>query len=422
MTKEIIILEDQETAQDLNRYIIEENPNYDINYQNDSIIYTDDDYNVTIPQKYFDIFNFKKSNQDDYSDQLIFGKNSLQEIISIEVKNDKVFLFLNDGTIKTHPMIYWMLSNKKLDSKFERLEGNQHYKFIRRFKSKNTFIKYNGIYNKMRKDVFRIFNDKESAMIYYGYTMFKGLKVKDVSVLSFDIEASGLTKDKESKVFLITNTFRKSDGSIVKKHFRLDHYNSDIEMIDDWCKWVVKQDPTVINGHNIYGYDLPYLQYCYAERDGYKRTLPLGKYEEPMAIKKNESKFRVDGNQTWSYKKIHIYGRHIIDGMFLAVKYDIGRNYPSWGLKQIAEYEGIVKKDRQFYDASQIGKNWHNKNEREKIVAYGVDDSDDSLALYDIHIPSIFYMTQSVPKPFQLMGLSASGAQLNAIMVRAYMR
>ena len=187
-------------------------------------------------------------------------------------------------------------------------------------------------------------------------------------------------------------------------------------MIEEWCKWVVEMDPAVINGHNFFGYDLPYLQYCYG------RPLPIGKYAEPIEIETRDSQFRVDGNQKWTYNKIHIYGRHILDGMFLAVKYDIGRNYPSWGLKQIAEYEGVIREGRQFYDASKIGENWSDPVEREKIVAYGIDDSDDSLALYDIHIPSIFYMCQSVPKPFQLMGLSASGAQLNAIMVRAYMQ
>ena len=37
-------------------------------------------------------------------------------------------------------------------------------------------------------------------------------------------------------------------------------------------------------------------------------------------------------------------------------------------------------------------------------------------------IPSIFYMSQSVPKPFQTMCLSASGSQLNMIMLRSYLQ
>lgn len=356
----------------------------------------------------------------EYENDLIFGKDRTERVVSLEVRDDQIHLFYVNGYIETRPMTYWILASSKLDKNFTKLNGNQHYKYIRKFKDKAAYQKFSNIYKK--RDIYKVSNDKESAMIYHGITLFKNLQVKDISVLSWDIESEGLTRYDSSKVYLITNTFRDSSGSITKKLFRVDDYNDDdVAMIEDWCKWVVEVDPTVLTGHNIYGYDFPYMQYCYGERNGSKRTLPLGKFAEPIKFKSYPSKFRVDGNTTWEYNRIDIYGRHIIDGMFLAVKYDIGRNYPSWGLKAIAEYEGIVKEDRQFYDASKISQNWSNPVEREKIVKYGIDDSDDSLGLYDIMVPSIFYMNQSVPKPFQIMGTSASGSQLNSIMVRSYL-
>jgi DNA polymerase elongation subunit (family B) len=403
-------VDDSETAKEFKEYLTEESPEYKLNYTENGVEYDDSQYSVLISPKFQTIIPKKAK----YDNPLIFGKNSLEQIISLEVKDDKVWLFLNNGEVLEKPMIYWILSEKKLDAQFDRLEGNQHYKYIRRFVSYKAFKKCTLKYKK--KDTFQIWNEKESAMIYYGYTMFKGLKVSDVSVLSCDIEAAGLERNDESEVYLITNTFRDSKGVITKKHFRVDNYSSDVEMIGEWCKWVVSIDPTILTGHNFFGYDLPYLNHCYGE------PLPIGKYGETIEINKKPSHYRVDGTQTWDYHKIHIYGRHIIDGMFLAVKYDIGRKYLSWGLKQIAEQEGFVNPDRQFYDASKIRENWGDPIEREKIVAYGIDDSDDSLSIYDLMIPSIFYMSQSIPKPFQLIGLSASGAQLNSIMVRAYMQ
>lgn len=358
-----------------------------------------------------------------YEDDLIFGKDKREEIVSLEVENDEIVLYYNDGRVEKMPMTYWILAPIKLDRHYKKLKGNLHYKYIRTFDKFSGFVKFANKYKKAGIDVFRIWNTKEQAMIYHGITMFKGLKVNDVSVLSFDIEAEGIIQDDNSKVFVITNTFRDSSGELHKKHFRVDEYeDNDGDMIQDWCDWVVEQDPTVITGHNIFGYDLKMLQFCYAERDGYKRKLPLGKYGHEISIDNYVSSFRVDGNNAWDYQKIQVVGRHIIDGMFLSVKYDIGRNFPSWGLKSIAEYLGLVKEDRQFYDASKIGQNWSDPVEREKIVAYGVDDSDDSLSIYDIMIPSIFYFTQSIPKPYQLMCLSATGAQLNALMNRAYLQ
>jgi DNA polymerase elongation subunit (family B) len=279
---EVIHIQDKETAQDLLRYIQEDKPQYTITSTTEGIEYQDDDYQVTIPQEFAHLFQ-----QDEYNDPLIYGKNTTQKITALEVVDDTVQLYFNDGSVDTKPMVYWILANKKLDKHFERLEGNQHYKWIRRFRRRSVFAKFSKIY--WKKDIFKISNDKESAMIYYGYTMFKGLKVSDVSVLSFDIETNGLTMDADSEVFLITNTFRGTDGNITKKHFRVDHYTDQVEMIEDWCKWVVDVDPTVLNGHNIFGFDLPFLKQCYGG------DLPIGRRGTPASTDKNESYFR------WKY-------------------------------------------------------------------------------------------------------------------------
>lgn len=350
------------------------------------------------------------------NDIVIHGKDSTKNISSLVIEDDKIFIHKLDGTVEERPMVYWILAPYSLDKHYKKLNGSQHYCYIKTFENKKSWQSHKQRYRKANVDFYCVNSDQEQAMIYHGITLFKNTKFSDIPVLSFDIESAGLAQDESSKVFLITNTFYDGKGSTIKKHFRVDHYGSDVEMIDDWCNWVVSVDPVVITGHNIYGYDIPYIQYCYG------KALPLGKYGDSIRFENYESVFRVDGNTEWNYKKIRIKGRHVIDGMFIAVKHDIGRNYPSWGLKQIAEYEGFVAPDRQFYDASLIGKNWSDPIEREKIVQYGIDDSDDSLAIYNLMAPSIFYTTQYVPKDYQTMGVSATGSQLNGIMVRAYLQ
>ena len=106
----------------------------------------------------------------------------------------------------------------------------------------------------------------------------------------------------------------------------------------------------------------------------------------------------------------------------MGIYHDIGRNYPSWGLKAIAEYEGFVDDSRQFYDASQIGKNWDNLEERKKIINYCRDDGKDSIRIFELMAPSFFYLTQSISKPFQEIINGASGSWLNNIMIRAYLQ
>lgn len=346
---------------------------------------------------------------------LIFGKDNNKGIVACEIVDNYVVCLTNEEEQVHFPLVYWVLTNKPT-KRSVKLEGRQHYQHLNLLKNKeerNEFIKQA---RKKRIDCYTIYNEIEANMIYYGFTYYKDIKISDVSVVSFDIEANSLVKNKNSKTFVITNTFRDRQGNVSKKQFRVDNYTNQGEMIDSWCNWVREVDPDILTGHNLNGYDLPYLDHCSDE------GLSLGRDDSLLTFRDRASKYRVDGSQTWDYHKVHCYGRNVIDGMFLAVKYDIGKNYTSWGLKAIADYEGWVTEDRQFYDASQIGKNWDDPVEREKIVKYCEDDSDDSLRVFDLMAPSFFYMCQSIPKPFQLVSESASGSWLNSILVRAYLQ
>jgi DNA polymerase elongation subunit (family B) len=190
-------------------------------------------------------------------------------------------------------------------------------------------------------------------------------------------------------------------------------------MIDAWCDWVRLMDPSIIAGHNIFSYDLIYLAHCAADND---TSLFLGRDNSDITFDKYESKFRKDGSQFYHYHKVHCYGRELIDTMFLSIKYDIGRKYESYGLKSIIDAEGLQVKDRVFYDAASIRHNYKIKEEWEKIKQYALHDADDALALFDLMAPSFFYLSQSVPKPFQMIIESASGSQINSMMIRSYLQ
>lgn len=357
----------------------------------------------------------------DYSSKLIYGKNPLERIVSIEVSDNvaTVFRELEDGSldIQKHPNRFWILASKPFGPGWIKLEGNQHFKYGKQYKDFSSWqsdkkaLPY--------QETYTINNQIEAFQVKDGFTYFKGCRHDEISILSFDIETTGLEHNNDSKVILITNTFRRL-GKIQRKLFSCDDYSNCAEMIDDWCKWVQEIDPSIICGHNIYGFDLGYIQFVY---NRYKEGgIKLGRLEKPIYFNKWESKFRVDGSRELHYNKCQIYGREIVDTMFLAYKYDLARKYESYGLKKIIAQEGLEKKDRQFYDASKIKDNYTNPEEMKKIKAYAEEDADDALTLYDMMCPPFFYMTQMIPKPYQLVIESATGSQLNSIMVRSYLQ
>jgi DNA polymerase I len=385
---------------------------------------------------------------------LIYGKNPMERIVSIEPNHGKaeVFRELADGSVvsETVPCTHYILYHQQHSPKMKPLVGNQFYKYIMEYTDATKFSDVLASSYKQKYPLHVIRDPKESMMVKDGYTYFKGMKVEDVSVLSFDIETTGLTHDKNSRVLLISNTFRRN-GQIVRKLFSLDEYTGMHQMIRAWCAWVRQMDPSVIVGHNLYGFDLPYLHFC-SGMLGFE-GLNLGRDGSVVRFANRTSQFRKDSSQAYDYSNAYIYGREIVDTWFLSMKYDVSarREYESYGLKAVVEHEleGLRSKkknepkkfttddqmfldrlshggNRTLVDASKIKEYYANRANNpgawQKVKSYAIDDADDALTLYDLMVPSFFYYAQACPRSLQTIVNTASGSQFNSLMVRSYLQ
>jgi DNA polymerase, archaea type len=368
---------------------------------------------------------------------LIFGKDQTENVVSLEVGEDGLHVFTEkDGVVteEVRPNTFWTVLPHKTDIRCKPLKGNLHYNYMKTYKNYLAWMA-----GRKELGAWSVWEQKEAAMIYQGVTYFKGMELEDLSVLSFDIESAGLLTFKHKEVYVISCTLWKN-RTLTRKQFSQDVLGGEKQLIEAFCEWVREVDPSVMTGWNIYGYDFPYLQKC---ANKYKIDLNIGRDGSPAKFDNRESSFRYDGSNEWAYHDVKVYGREIVDGMFLAVKYDVGRNFPSWKLKAIMEhlhedcnvkvkkgkklneveqriYEGM--KDRQFYDAGTIKDNWHDPVEREKIKRYCNGDGDDALNFFHLAVPAYFYLNQSVPKPFTNMINKASGSQINSMLVRSYLQ
>lgn len=351
--------------------------------------------------------------------ELIFGKETMSNIVGMEIEDNEMVVYTEKAGKVDHtflPHKFWTLSCNPNTTDHKRLVGDNFYKYIKYEDTRKAWA-LSRKQGYKRQD-YSTHDVREAAMIHDGLTYFKGMKIGDVSVLAFDLETTGIAKNDGSKVLLIANTFRRGDTT-VKRLFCYDDYDSPKAMFDAWCAWVCEMNPSIMLGHNIMGYDLPYLKFC-ADRAG--ATLALGRDGSALEIEEYVSKFRKDGSQKYDFQNVRVFGRELIDTFFLSMKYDIGRKYMSYGLKAIIEHEGLQKKNRQFYDAATIKDNYKKPEEWRKIKAYAEDDGDDALALFDLMAPAEFYLTQSVPRSFQQIVNTATGSQLNSFMLRAYLQ
>lgn len=350
------------------------------------------------------------------NDDIIYGKNKDTNIVNISIKDNTVYLFkeFKDGVYaETLPYKHWVLAPKQYNSSFVKLEGNQHFNWYKEYDTTESFYEAKKSFYKL--GCYTMYNFAENFMTRHGYTYFKGMKTSDVSLLSFDIETTGLDPHAaDAEVLLVTNTYRKGEYT-ESKTFCVNDYKNDKEMLKDWASWVVDMDPSILLGHNIVIFDIPYiLARC--------PNLPIGRLGINLEVESFNREFRKDGSQTYSYNRINCFGREIVDTFFVSIKYDIKREFENYKLKSlIAELE-LEEDNRQHYDGGDIKNNWNNPIERKKIIAYAEADSRDPIKLFDKMISAFFYLTVHIPKPFQVMTESATGSQINSLMVRAYLQ
>lgn len=345
-------------------------------------------------------------------DKLIFGKNQEEEIVNISYKDSKIYIYYTNGTSKVIDYLPYCLSVGPTRTG-RKLLGNQFYKFITDLKDD----KYNEIKDNWDRNLWFPRSIEEGFMILNGHTYFKGLKQTGISYLSFDIEND---KEKEVQldelVVLITNTFRNAQGEYTRKVFSIKEYGSSITMVKAWCEWVKKINPDVMAGHNVFAHDLRILNMV--------TPLTLGRDGSEIKFDTKYSKFRKDGNQQYEYFNARIHGREIIDTLWMSIKYDIGRKFPSYGLKVIERHLGIVDANRieWDFDENPVRKTLNNPELWARFTQYAETDSDSPLKMIDIMLPTLFYFNQSVPKTLQQMVNEATGSQLDSIMIRSYLQ
>lgn len=358
-------------------------------------------------------------------EKLIHGKSQQKKVVCIEPGDEgtaELFVQGENGAISSVfiPYRLWCLSNENLNGGFQKLDGNLHYKFGSQFETKKDF--YQSLKKWKNKDTYTIKNPQENLMTKDGICYYRDLELKDLSVLSFDIETTGLNPEApDARTILISNTFRRNNcDSTLKVLFSYDQFDNEAAMLEHWASWVKLVDPSVITNHNVFGFDLNYL-IKRAEITGAK--LRMGRDDSELTQANYTSKFRIDGSRDMEYFNVRCYGREIIDTYFLSIRHDVvAKKYENYKLKSIIKAEGLEKTDRVFYDASLIRHNYKDPVEFEKIKTYCMDDSDDALALFDLMAPPYFYLAQTCTRSFQHIVQSATGALINGILVRSYLQ
>jgi DNA polymerase I len=175
-------------------------------------------------------------------------------------------------------------------------------------------------------------------------------------------------------------------------------------------------DPDVIEGHNLFKFDLDYLR---LRSRRLKVPLSWGRFGQKATFR--SSKLKVA--ERWiDFPRCDLPGRAVIDTYLLALLNDISsRELNSYGLKEVAIHFGITEEEsaeRTYIEGSKIAETF--VNDRAKFCAYLEDDLRETQGLGDLLLPTYFEQSRAFPIPLQEATLRGTTVKIDLLFLEEY--
>jgi len=175
-------------------------------------------------------------------------------------------------------------------------------------------------------------------------------------------------------------------------------------------------DPDVIEGHNIFKFDLDYLrQRCRLHRV----PCAWGRYGQKASFRNSRLKVA----ERWiDFPRCDLPGRAVVDTYLLVQLYDITtRELTSYGLKDVAVYFGVTDEDsaeRTYIAGNHIQEVF--ATDRAKFCAYLGDDLRETEGLADQLLPTYFEQVRTFPTILQEATLRGATSKIDLLFLEEY--
>ncbi|MDP6526070.1 MAG: DNA polymerase domain-containing protein [Kiritimatiellia bacterium] len=371
-------------------------------------------------------------------DEMLYGAGADEGLVSAEHVSgragDKMVLFFRrDGKTveEKEPFLSFIVADKRVlaecpvECEATDLAGPARLNCLARFstwkdctRAKSWLAKHTGLSVSAPGAPYLFFNDPvQQHLVATGRTHFTDLKFEDLGRMQVDIEcftAAGYdfcNADREEDRIIAIAMSDQTGWSEVLSGAEL----SEDELLRRFVETVRERDPDVIEGHNIYNFDLPYIV---------KRAAMCG---VKLAIGRNGSvpkrrPSRVSfGERTIPYQRFEVFGRHIVDTFFLVQAYDIShRSLSGFGLKEVAIHFGFASDDREYVEGHEISREFEKNPDR--IMKYCRDDVEETRAISNLLSRSSFIQAQMLPYSYQNVCVRGNATKIDSLMVREYLR
>lgn len=370
--------------------------------------------------------------------EILYGKDDTEGIVGLHPEDygSSMRLFYSDGTSEvTDLWPYFFCTSEGIshakqgyDLAFSRnLRGDLHYGHLAVFKDMEQMRSAKGhvIDNCDGDDpVYVNYDPIQQYLMQTGITTNVGLSMDDLHRLQLDIETYSVdgfpdpTRRPDEVIIVSLSDNRGWKALLHTADVDVKHgmaLSSEKDLLKQLVKVIHRRDPDTIEGHNILGFDLPYLR----QRFEMKRVpFRIGRDNEAPQWWESSKEF---AEREVEYEKYIIAGRSVIDSYFLAADYDTyARDLPSYGLKPIAKHFGITADDREYVKGENIPQVWDENPKR--LLKYALDDAIETREVVSALGNASFALTKIVPMTWQQAIIAGTASTLESIMAREYLR
>jgi len=249
-----------------------------------------------------------------------------------------------------------------------------------------------------------------------GRTSFRGMAFGDLRRMAIDLEVV------TAPGFEFPNAAREADRIVAIAMAEATGWSTvlsgavygEAELIAECSRLIRERDPDVLEGHNIFRFDLEYLE---ARARRHRVRLDWGR--DGSALRGYPSRMQV-AERAIGYRRYGVAGRHIVDTWLLAQLYDVGaRDLPSFGLKDVARHFGVAAPRRTYLPPEDIPRIF--REDPERLMAYARDDVLETLALGEILSLPYFVQASALPFDYESTVLRGNATKIDALLLREYL-
>ena len=266
--------------------------------------------------------------------------------------------------------------------------------------------------NELETDYYRV-GPVEQYLMQSGRVYFRGMAYDDLYRLQFDLETTALDPHR-GRIFMVA--VRDSRG--LATTLDAPQPQDEARLIADLCTLIRERDPDVIENHNLFGFDLPFLE---QRASVHRIPLRIGRAGGPMLLERRDETLAI-GPEARRRIRYSLAGRELIDTLDAVRRHDfVVRDMPSYSLKDVARYFGIASPQRVYIDGAAIFETY--RRDPERVRRYALDDVEEVDGLSRRLLGAPFALASMAPRRYERLA-SAGPAMgiLEPMLVRAYLR